>query len=273
MKILIPMAGEGKRFQDAGYKESKPGILTYDRRTGKKLPMVICATKDIPGIRERGDNLIFVDRSFHRTDGTETAILLEYPNARFFRVDHLTEGQACTCLLAKDIIDDDEELLIAGCDNGMEFDSNAFSDAVRESDVLVFTYRHNETVLDNPKAYGWVKTDKNGNVEKISVKQPISDQPLEDHAIVATFWYRKGSIFVQSAQQMIDNNDRINQEFYVDQSVNYAIQQGWRVKVFEIDRYICWGTPVDYETYQKTFEYWYGFWNEINDKKKYGFIK
>lgn len=66
MNILIPMAGEGKRFQEKGYTVSKPAILTYDRRTGKKLPMVVCATLDLPGFLPDGSNIIYIDRDFHK---------------------------------------------------------------------------------------------------------------------------------------------------------------------------------------------------------------
>lgn len=268
MNILIPMAGEGKRFSDEGYTVNKPAIPTYDRRTGERLPMVVCATRDLPGVKLDGSNVIYVCRDFHRQNGTERSIREWFPQARFIAVDHLTQGQACTCLLAKSYIDSDEELLIAGCDNGMEFDKGLFFSLCEIADVLVFTYRHNESVMKNPNAYGWMMVDNEGNVTGTSIKKAISDTPMEDHAVVATFWFRKGSVFVQAAEKMIAENDRINSEFYVDQVAKHALDLGFRVKVFEINRYIGWGTPADYEVYQKTFEYWNGFYER--EKKRIG---
>ncbi len=261
MNILIPMAGEGKRFQDAGYKISKPALPTYDKRTGKKLPMVVCATLDLPGLKSDGSNVIYVDRVFHKQDGTEKAILESFPEAGFISVENLTDGQACTCMLAEDRINNDEELLIAGCDNGMEINLDKFKRYCQMSDMLVFTYRHNESVLDNPNAYGWMRVDNQDNIIGTSIKKAISDCPMEDHAVVATFWYKKGRIFVEAAKKMFQENDRINNEFYVDQVTKHVIELGYKAKVFEIDRYIGWGTPKDYETYQKTFEYWFGFYH------------
>lgn len=258
MNILIPMAGEGIRFKEAGYKESKPAILTYDRKTGRKLPMVVCASLDLPGIGE-ADNLIYVERDFHRTDGTEKVIRKFFPQANFFTVDCLTEGQACTCLLAENLINNSDELLIAGCDNGMDISSDKFKQQKLSADVLVFTYRHNESVLLNPNAYGWMITDGTRRITDVSIKKSISDTPMEDHAVVATFWFREGRIFVEAARKMIAENDRINNEFYVDQVIKHVLELGCRSDVFEIDRYIGWGTPDDYESYQKTFEYWHGF--------------
>lgn len=256
MNILIPMAGAGSRFSDAGYTISKPAIPTYDKRTGKQLPMVVCATLDLPEVAPDGSNVIYVDRDFHKDNGTEKAILDCFPAANFITVDHLTEGQACTCMLAKEKIDNDKPLLIAGCDNGMEINTVKFDELRKEADVIVFTYRHNEAVLTNPNAYGWMIVDDNDNIIGTSIKKAISENPLEDHAVVATFWFKHGSIFVDATEKMIAENDRINNEFYVDQVIKHAIQLGYKSKVFEIDRYIGWGTPADYELYQKTFEYW-----------------
>ena len=261
MNILIPMAGAGSRFAEAGYAVSKPAIPTYDKRTGKQFPMVVCATLDLPGVKDDGSNVIYVDRDFHRTNGTEKVILDCFPKAKFITVDHLTEGQACTCMLAKDHIDNDESLLIAGCDNGMEFDATKFAEYTKAADVLVFTYRHNEAVMANPNAYGWMIVDEDDNVIGTSIKQAISDNPMEDHAVVATFWFKKGSIFVEATKKMISENDRINREFYVDQVMKHVLDLGYVTKVFEIDRYIGWGTPADYELYQRTFEYWNNFYD------------
>ncbi len=270
MNILIPMAGEGSRFKEEGYTASKPAIMTYDRRTGDKKPMVVCATMDLPGVLSDGCNVIYIDRDFHKSDGTEEAISGYFPKARFITVDHLTEGQACTCLLADEFINNDEELLIAGCDNGMEYDIDTFNSMKNEADVLVFTYRHNEAVMVNPDAYGWMITDDEGNITGTSIKRAISGNPMEDHAVVATFWFKRGDLFVESSKRMIKKNDRINNEFYVDQVISHALQLGYKAKVFEINRYIGWGTPGDYENYQKTFTYWQGFYEAVCQKEWWG---
>lgn len=260
MNILIPMAGEGSRFAREGYAISKPLIPTYDKRSGNALPMVVCAVLDLPGVAKDGSNVIFVDRAFHKAGGAEAEIGKYFPRARFLTVDSLTEGQASTCLLAKDFIDNDDELLIAGCDNGMEFDGEKFNALRKTADVLVFTYRHNPAVLKNPDAYGWMIADSGDNVVGTSIKKAISDNPMNDHAVVATFWFRRGKIFVEAAEKMIAENDRINNEFYVDQAIRHVLELGGKAKVFEIERYIGWGVPADYELYQRSFEYWRGFY-------------
>lgn len=146
LNILIPMAGEGRRFSEKGYKLHKPAIPTIDRRTGKEFPMVVCAVLDLLSIDNDEINLIFIDRDFHKKDGVEEEIWRHFPQADFITVDYLTEGQASTCMLAKEKINNEEELLIAGCDNGMVFQEKKFEQMKREVDCLIFTYRNNEAV-------------------------------------------------------------------------------------------------------------------------------
>ena len=267
MNIIIPMAGAGKRFADEGYKISKPAIPTIDWHSGQEFPMVVCAVNDLPGVEKKGSNVTFIDRTFHKIDGVEDIIKKHFPKASFITVENLTEGQACTCLLAKEKINNNDELLIAGCDNGMVFNALKFEEEKQKTDCLVFTYRHNEAVLENPNAYGWMCVDKEKNIIGTSIKKAISDNPLEDHAVVATFWFKRGKDFVKAAEKMVSENDRVNNEFYVDEVVKHILQLGLRARVFEIDRYIGWGTPKDYEEYQATIKYWIRF---VNDKRFLG---
>ena len=270
MKIVISKAGAGKRFSDKGYKEQKPAIPTIDRYTGELYPMVVCATRDLRQADDDGDNIIYIDRKSEENDITvvERKIQEFYPRAGFITVDHVTEGQACTCLLAKDRINNDEELLIAGCDNGMDYSLDKFNDLREETDVIVFTYRNNESVCENPNQYGWVKVDNDNNITGLSIKKAISNEPKKDHAIVSTFWFKKGSIFVEASEKMIAENDRINNEFYVDQAIKHVLDLGYSAKVFEIDRYVGWGTPTDFENYQNTIKYWKDFWIEEDEREE-----
>ncbi|MDE6319662.1 MAG: nucleotidyltransferase, partial [Lachnospiraceae bacterium] len=152
-----------------------------------------------------------------------------------------------------------EPLLIAGCDNGMDIDGKTFINITKECDCIVFTYRHNEAVLQNPNAYGWMLADEAGNITGTSIKKAISDTPMEDPAVVATFWFRKAKVFLEATAKMIREDDRVNGEFYVDQTVKHVLDLGYRAKIFDIDRYVGWGTPADYEGYQGTYAYFKAF--------------
>lgn len=249
------MAGEGKRFKDQGYKIPKPLISV----SGK--PMIIRASDSLP----EADKWIFVCRKEHIGDyGINKALEAYAPNVKIIIVDKITEGQASTCLLAKDLINNDEELIIGACDNGMVWDKEEFDKLKKGVDCLVWTFRNNIAVKKKPQAYGWVVVDNENNILKTSVKVPISDSPIRDHAIIGTFWFKKGSIFVEIVENMIKKNDRINNEFYVDQCINYVVNAGYKAKVFEVDKYVCWGTPEDL----RKFEYWDSFFGKYNNELK-----
>lgn len=246
MNILIPMAGAGSRFKKEGYKNSKPLILVNEN------PMVVEATNHLP----KGDKYIYICMSNNiENDHVDKLIKKHYPDSQFIVVKKLTDGQASTCLLAKDEINNNEELIIGACDNGMIWDTKKFLFEKKDADCLVWTFRNNVTVKNNPKAYGWVELNYKKEAKRVSVKSPISNNPTSDHAIVGTFWFKKGKYFVDAAEKMINKNRRINNEFYVDECINEIIQSGLKAKVFEVDKYICWGTPNDL----KIYEYWQQF--------------
>ncbi len=251
MTILIPLAGAGARFSQSGYTDPKP-LIPVDG-----LPMIVQAVRHLP----KADHYIFLCRSEHLNHYPLRQTLEQYyPGCQIVLVEHLTEGQAATCLLAKDLIQPDEPLLIGACDNGMLYDPKRWKAITADASVaaVVFTFRNNITVERNPKAYGWVKVDDQNKVERVSVKVPISADPIHDHAVVGAFWFRRGQDFIAAAEDMIQKNTRVNNEFYVDECMNNAVAMGLPVTVFEIDQYICWGTPNDLQTYNYWRDYFKG---------------
>lgn len=250
MNALIPMAGAGSRFKDEGYTTPKPLLDILGK------PMVVSAAEALP----ESDSYTFIVRDFQISDyGIDKHLRKYFGNSELIVLDHLTEGQAVTCLSAKDLINNDAPLVIGASDNGMIYDRKVFETLSDEADAVVFTFRNNPAVNEKPQAYGWVKVNSDNLVEGVSVKVPISDTPMNDHAVVGTFWFAKGKYFVEAAERMITQNRRVNNEFYVDECINDLVQLGYKVKVFEIDHYVCWGTPKDYET----FRYWDEWFSKI----------
>ena len=87
---------------------------------------------------------------------------------------------------------------------------------------------------------------------------PISDTPGNDHAIVGSFWFRKAQDLLDGLKRLQEKNVRVNNEFYVDSLIGELAEMGLDCRVFEIDYYVCWGTPDDL----KVFQYWQEFFNE-----------
>ena len=109
-------------------------------------------------------------------------------------------------------------------------------------------------------AYAWLDVDKEDIIRKVHVKDFQGGNPLEQHAIVGTFFFRNKDIYNASLTRLYEKNIRTNGEFYIDNLLNEAVELGYIVRNFEIDQYICWGTPNDL----KTYEYWQTFFNKVD---------
>jgi dTDP-glucose pyrophosphorylase len=250
MKInLVPMAGEGQRYKDAGFTTPKP-FIDMDG-----MPMVVRACKALP----KADKNIFVCRKQHLEHYPIKDVLQKYlNNIVIVSIDELTEGQAITCLAARDHIPDDAILNIGASDNDMVYNEDNIEELYQNNDLdgWIWTFRYNPAVLQNPNMYGWVETENATNkATHVSCKKPISDNPLLNHAVIGAFTFKKAKSFFDAVNTMIKSNSRINNEFYVDVAIDFAIKSGLNLHVHEVEQYICWGTPQDYEQYQHWLKY------------------
>ena len=119
-----------------------------------------------------------------------------------------------------------------------------------------------QQVKNNPNMYAWMDVDNNNNIKHVSCKKFINGihDIKKSHVIIGTMFFRKAKYFINGLQKNYKENYRTNNEFYVDDVINQNIKDNLVVKVFEVDNYICWGTPDDYETYN----YWQNFFHKCN---------
>jgi len=235
MNVLIPMAGAGSRFAQAGYTFPKPLIDVE----GKPMIQVVVDNLNIDA------TFIYVVQKSHREQyNLDTLLNLITPNCKIVEVDGLTEGAACTTLLAKEFIDSDAPLLMANSDQFLEWDSNEFMYKMIEQKVdggiLSFHSTH-------PK-WSFAKVDEYGYVTEVQEKNPISDI-----ATVGVYYWAKGSDYVKYAEQMIQKNIRTNNEFYVCPVYNEAIADCKKIKTFNIDKMWGLGTPEDLKYYLENY--------------------
>ena len=232
MNILIPMAGEGSRFKKEGYTFPKPLIEV----NGK--PMIQCVVENL----DFDANYIFLVRNEHLSKYNIESVLKFVTNGRYdiVPVEKLTEGAACTALLAKDLINNDDELLIANSDQIIEYSKENFNTIRRFTDfsASVFTFR-----AVHPK-WSFVKTNSRGVVTEVAEKNPISDI-----ATCGIYYYRKGSDFVKYAEEMIEKDIRVNNEFYIAPVYNELILDEKTLVPFFVDRMHGLGTPEDLKKY------------------------
>lgn len=236
INIVIPMAGLGSRFADAGYEKPKPFIDV----NGK--PMIV---RVLDNLSYPNAHFILVARKEHleREKVLVAQIEKEY-NATFVEIDKLTEGSVCTVLHARKYINNDLPLLIANSDQIIDISienyiNNCFE---RNLDGSIITFKDIEL---NPK-WSFVKLDDNNLVVETKEKTAISE-----YATVGIYFFNKGSQFVDAAIDMIIENERVNSEFYTCPVYNYMIKESAKVGIYNIDFEAMHGigTPNDLSLY------------------------
>ncbi|MAK16473.1 MAG: hypothetical protein CMQ70_00710 [Gammaproteobacteria bacterium] len=236
MNVLIPMAGAGSRFTQAGYTFPKPLIEVR----GKPMIQVVVENLNLDA------NFIFVVQKEHREKYQLDSLLnLIAPNCKIVEVSELTEGAACTALLAKQYIDSDDPLFFANSDQFVEWDSTEFmykmSESAADGGIVTFKATH-------PK-WSFAKVDENGYVTEVAEKNPISD-----NATVGFYYWSKGKDFVKYAEEMIEKDIRVNNEFYVCPVFNQAIKDKLNIRTYEIQGMWGLGTPEDLDYYIKNYQ-------------------
>ncbi len=231
LNVLIPMAGKGSRFQEAGFTFPKPLIEVM----GKPMIQRVVENLNIDA------NYIFLAQKEHYEKYNLKFLLnLISPGCKIVVVDGPTEGAASTALLAHEYIDNDTPLLIANSDQIIEWDSSevmyALQEGVHDGAILTFRSTH-------PK-WSFVKLDEHGYISEVAEKKPISDI-----ATTGIYFWKHGKDFVKSVNQMIDKQDRVNGEFYIAPAFNYAISGGQKFVPRFISKMWGIGTPEDLNSY------------------------
>lgn len=241
---MMPIVGQGSRFIKEGFVVPKPMIEV------SKDYMAVKALQHLPRTERT--------RVVLRDDMEEKDLLVKRlkdsdKNTDFIFLNKMTDGQASTCYQAISDLSKDEPLTIAACDNGMVYDKNLFDELYNDSsvDIIVWTARGYPGAIRNPQAYGWVEIDELKHIRKVSVKEPLSN-PKSDPVVTGTFTFKKTRDFISCVDRMKDREGKINNEYYIDNAINDALELGLKCSIFEVEYFICWGTPNDL----KTFEYW-----------------
>jgi HAD superfamily hydrolase (TIGR01509 family) len=235
LNVLIPMAGAGSRFQQAGYTFPKPLIEVR----GKPMIQLVIENLNIDA------NYIYVVQHEHREKyNLDTLLNLITPGCKIIETNGITEGAACTALLAKEHINNNNPLFFANSDQFVEWDSNEFMYKMNETDadggIVSFRATH-------PK-WSFAKINEDGFVTEVAEKNPISDI-----ATVGYYYWKHGSDFVKYAEQMIEKDIRVNNEFYVCPVFNQAIEDDKKIRTFDIPKMWGLGTPEDLNYYLENY--------------------
>ena len=241
INIVIPMAGNGVRFKDSDHEEPKPLIEVIDGKPMIQL-VVECLTP------ETDHQFIFICRREH-DEHYQLDQLFERITCRYQKVivDEVTEGPACSVLMAKDWFNNDIPMMTACADDYVNTDINQFLkfSETNNAEGTVMTYR-NQT----PEGSS-ARIDENGLITEVAEKKVISNITT-----VGIYYFSKGKYFVEATEQMIRKDARANGEFYVSPVYNEMIALGYTVKPYPIkarDMHTM-GTPEGLEIFQRKLE-------------------
>lgn len=237
LNVLIPMAGAGSRFSQAGYTFPKPLIDV----NGKPMIQVVVENLGVEA------NFIFVVQKEHNEKFHLNKMLRLFTPGpvQVIEVDGITEGAACTALLAKEYINNKNPLLFANSDQFVEWRPLDFMYKMQEQqcDGGIVTFK------DTHPKWSFAVVDPNTNkVIEVAEKNPISD-----NATAGYYFWKHGSDFVKYAEEMIEKDIRVNNEFYVAPVYNQAIEDDKTIRIFEADKMWGLGTPEDLEYYLKEY--------------------
>jgi len=238
LNILVPMAGAGTRFSEAGYTFPKP-LIEIHKKTMIQLVL------DSLNIKA---NYIFIVQSKHQKKYNINSLLKTlYPTSIILETNGVTKGAACTTLLAKKFIDNSNRLIIANSDQFIEWNPGKTMYDIYAKNVdgaiLVFKSLH-------PK-WSYAKVDANDYVVEVAEKKVISDL-----ATVGVYYWRRGSDYIKYAKNMIKKNIKTNGEFYVCPVFNEAILEKKRIKVAHVDNMWGLGTPEDLNYFKENYNFY-----------------
>ncbi len=239
INIVIPMAGQGKRFIEAGYQTPKPLLKLDDELIIKHI---------IDLMRVPQAQFIFIVRQDHCEGFQLDKKLLEIePNAKIVRINEVTQGSVCTVLLAKDLINNSTPMIIKDCDQIINWNPENFFEFVErnKADGAIVNIH-----TDRPN-YSFSRLNSRGQIIETAEKSVISN-----YGSVGIYYFAKGSDFVKYAQRMIDKNIRTNNEFYTSPVYNQFIQDFKTILHYPIAEIFQLGTPEEFfENKNKVLEF------------------
>jgi len=238
MNVLIPMAGAGSRFKKEGYKSPKPLIDV----AGKTMIERVVENIDI-----KGANYIFIVQKQHLLENPEIKdkLLNSAKNVDIVEIAGLTEGAACTTLLAKELFNNESPLLICNADQWVDWNSSHFINFVKNADGAIPYF------LSNSAKHSYSKINfHTGCVEQVAEKQVISN-----FATVGVYYWKSGRLYAECAERMIKRNIRFNNEFYICPVYNELIHHyNGKVLPYPVFEMRGMGTPEELKKFLRKIE-------------------
>lgn len=239
LHIIMPMAGEGSRFQKEGWTSPKPLIELHGIPIFKRAIDSVC----IDGIPMKYSFIVRQEHiDMYRIDERIKSIL---PQANIFSVFKTTRGAVETCIVAESVIDNEDGVLVMDCD--LEFRSKPFMKIVKELLSLPGNKAEGGVLVSfesNDPRYSYAALGVDGFVTRTAEKEVISN-----HALCGAYFFSSGKRFKQIAHQLLNEPEFKKPEYYVSLLYNYLLAGGEKVRLATMEAYYSYGTPEELKRY------------------------
>lgn len=240
LHIIMPMAGEGSRFRNAGWTTPKPLIEL------KGKPLFVRAIESVR-VDEAPMKYSFIVRKEHIDDyGVDKSIKAILPGANIYSVEKTTRGAVETCLIAEEGIADDDAVVVMDCD--LEFRSYEYRRLIEEALNTTGDKACGGALVsfesDEPK-YSYAEVGDDGFVKRTAEKEVISN-----HALCGAYFFASGREFKAVAHRLLDEPVMLKPEFYVSLLYNYLLRDGSPVRLATMEMYRSYGTPEELKQWQ-----------------------
>lgn len=241
MKVIIPMAGSGRRFLEAGYKELKPLIVV----DGK--PMIQWVLNLFPS----ENDVLFICRKDHLESGLAEQLKGISPGARLKGVTPHLQGPVMSLQLAIDEIPDSEECLVFYCDFFMLWDYEDFKKNLDGADGVIPCYTgFHPHLMHSQNVYASCRMNERKEVLEVREKHFFGDDKMSCSHSPGVYYFREGRILKHYVKELLTKNQSIHGEFYVSMLYQLMIEDGLKIMGYDKISHFCqWGTPRDLEDY------------------------
>jgi len=263
MKIIITLAGKGKRFLDNGYSDIKPLIKVCN----KHIIDYVC------DMYPKNSEFIFICRNEDLVSTNLSQVLDKYKGT-IIGIETHTKGPVYSVSKIFNLIHDDEPIIVNYCDFFHLWDFNQFKKIVTDVDGCIITHTGFHPHRLNNISFAFIKHDGE-NILQVLEKKSFTNNPIDEPASNGTYYFKSGKILKYYFSKLIEKNINYNEEFYVTLPFNLMIEDKLKVILYNTDFFVCLGIPEDVEN----FESWLKIlkWNHIknNDdlKKTFNYWK
>jgi glucose-1-phosphate thymidylyltransferase len=226
MKVIIPLAGFGKRMRPHTWSKPKPLVNV----AGK--PVLGHILDKLSDLDVQVDELIFIVgwlgeqiEEYYRASG--------YPYPAHYVEQREMLGQAHAIWLAREHLDGPVLII--------------FVDTIFEADLCGLEESGLDGVLyarevDDPRRFGVIVVDEELIATRLVEKPASMENRL---AVVGVYYLRDSARLVEAIDELMERGLQTKGEYYLADALNLMIEQGARMGVREVTVWEDCGTPAD----------------------------